>query len=159
MFIVDAQTITWIWIVVGALLILLELLVPGAVVVFLGLAAIIVGVCRFLGLFADLSDAFVAWFILSLVLILLLRSLVRRFFPAETSFKSISDESDSYGQVVEVVERIGEKDPSGRIRYQGTSWSAVSRSGEIEQGAKARILCRENLVFVVEPCDEEFADL
>ncbi|HCF59376.1 MAG TPA: nodulation protein NfeD, partial [Myxococcales bacterium] len=48
------ETITWIWLVGGVALMLAELIVPGAVVIFLGAAAVLIAGARGLGLIESL---------------------------------------------------------------------------------------------------------
>ena len=55
---------------------------------------------------------------------------------------------------MEVVTGVNAKDPAGRIRYQGTSWPAISLQGDIPAGRKARLLARDNLAWVVEPVED-----
>ncbi|MGI5860902.1 MAG: NfeD family protein [Myxococcales bacterium] len=145
------ETITWIWLVGGIALMLAELIVPGAVVVFLGAAAVLVAGARWLGLIESLMSSFTAWFVLSLAMIIGLRSLVGRFSSAEKSVQPTEEDLDSFGKVVDVIVTIGPNDQTGRVRYLGTSWPARSLKGSLEPGSRARIVDRENLGFVVEP--------
>jgi hypothetical protein len=57
------------------------------------------------------------------------------------------------GQVVEVVRTCSEGE-EGRIRWEGTLWRAQTLGGRIDAGQQARLMYRDNLVWVVEPYDE-----
>jgi membrane protein implicated in regulation of membrane protease activity len=144
----------WYWIGAGIVLALLELVVPGAVLVFLGLAAVIVGLLLMTGLISGVVQAFTAWFIISLILLFTLRGLAQRFMPGEESWQSTDEDADAYGLIVEVSETI-EKMEQGRIRFRDSTWPATCYEQTLETGAKARIVTRDNLVWVVEPVDED----
>ncbi len=140
------------WIVVGAGLIVLELIVPGAVLVFLGAGALLVALFIWLGLIQTWVTSITAWFISSLVLLLVLRSFFQRFVSGDVEKQSTDEDIDAYGDVVEVVETIG-PDREGRIRYRGTTWQATSYDYTLEAGTKAQIVYRESLVWIVEPAN------
>ena len=150
----NPDTITWIWLGAGALLMLAEFLVPGLVVVFLGLAAMLVALGRWLSLLEGEISSFTAWFIISLVLVISLRQFLARFVPAETSYQSPEEDLNAQGTVVEVLEAVDDQHSDGRIRFQGSSWSATCLEGSIASGDKARLLYRDNVVWVVEPADD-----
>lgn len=148
------NAMTWYWIIAGIILVVLELFVPGAVLVFLGAAAILVGLLLMAGLITGPIQAFTAWFIVSLVMLFTLRGLVTRFMPGEESWQSTDEDADAYGKIVEVAEAI-EKSKEGRIDFRGSTWPATCYEQTLEAGAKARIVTRDNLIWVVEPVDED----
>ena len=140
------------WIVVGAGLIVLELIVPGAVLVFLGAGALLVALFIWLGLIQTWVTSITAWSISSLVLLLVLRNFFQRFVSGDVEKQSTDEDIDAYGDVVDVVETIG-PDREGRIRYRGTTWQATSYDYTLEAGTKAQIVYRESLVWIVEPAN------
>ncbi len=150
----DLNTIAWIWFIVGVLMILSEFLAPALVMVFLGGAAVITAIGLWIGLIDSFVASLVLWSVSSLILTLSLRRLVRRFFPAESSFQAVEEDSDAYGTIVDVVETVNYDSDHGRIRFQGTSWPATCEEGSIPEGQKAKLLCRSNIGWVVEPCLE-----
>ncbi len=147
----DSNIITWIWLACGILLILSEILIPSAVAIFFGFSALIVALVRWIGLFKSLTASFEVWIITSLVLVITLRRVVKRLFPADSSFQPIEDDSDAYGTIVSVIEPVNDHNNNGRIRYQGTSWPAMTNEGSIPAGKKAKLLCRNNIAWIVEP--------
>lgn len=138
------------WIVAGAVLIVLELIVPGMVLVFLGAGALLVALLVWLGLVQTWVASITTWFIASLVLLLVLRGFFQRFISGDAETQSTDEDFDTYGKVVDVVEAIG-PDKEGRIRYRGTTWQAACYDNTLEAGTKAQIVCRENLIWIVEP--------
>jgi inner membrane protein len=148
-----ADIITWIWLIAGLLLIATELFIPGLVVCFLGLGAIVVAALRWLGLISGIVPSFAVWFITSIVSLLSLRHFLLRWVPSESSYTSSDEDLDAVGSIVEVVQTVSESE-QGRIRYAGTTWPATTRHGTLLPGQKARLLYRDNLVWVVESHQE-----
>jgi membrane protein implicated in regulation of membrane protease activity len=140
------------WIVAGAVLIVLELIVPGMVLVFLGAGALLVALLVWLGLVQTWVASITTWFIASLVLLLMLRGFFQRFMSGDAETQSTDEDFDAYGEVVDVVEAIG-PDKEGRIRYRGTTWQAACYDNILKAGTKAQIVCRENLIWIVEPAN------
>ncbi|MEE8433273.1 MAG: NfeD family protein [bacterium] len=134
----------------GSVAVLAELLIPGGVISFLGLAGILVGLGRYFGLLEGWMTQFTAWFVLSLVLLIGLRGLFMRLMPGSTTYGSIDEDAAMLGMEVEVVETVHPDNADGRIRHQGTTWAATSMEGTIPAGAKARIAYRESTTWVIE---------
>ena len=140
-----------IWIIAGIVLIILELVVPGMVLVFLGAGALAVALLIWLGAIETWVSALTVWFISSLALLAGLRSFFYRLMPGEAEEGASTDEDvDAFGAVVEVVETIA-PDAPGRIRYRGTTWQAANHAETLEAGSKAKIVYRDNLTWIVEP--------
>ncbi len=144
------EHVTWTWLVAGVLLVASEAVVPGAVVIFLGLGALLVGAARWLGLLEGWIESFSAWFILSTVLTLALRGVVSRWSQGEKSFQSTDEDEDAFGTVVTVANQITDGELSGRIRFRGTTWPARSVQGALEPGEQVRIVDRDNVSWIVE---------
>ncbi|HSP06730.1 MAG TPA: NfeD family protein [Acidobacteriota bacterium] len=150
----SVDTITWVWFFAGVGLLAMELFVPGLVVCFLGLAAMIVAGLRWAGFIPGLTESFTAWFVTSVILLLGLRHFALRWLPSDRSFQTTDEDLEAVGTVVDVVQQISSSDQNGRIRYGGTSWPAVTREGVIPAGRQAKLLLRDNLVWIVEPVPE-----
>jgi inner membrane protein len=146
--------VTIVFLVAGAVLLLSELFAPGLVALFLGVAALGVGGLRAVGLIESVAVSVFAWMGLSTALTVSLRNFVKKRLPA-VSWKRLTDENvEAIGQVVEVLEPISEDEGSGRIRFQGTTWPAISIRGVIPKGRRAKLVVRQNLSWLVEPIDE-----
>jgi membrane protein implicated in regulation of membrane protease activity len=127
--------------------------VPGLVVVFLGLAAVLVGFGRWLGVWDSAMGSLTAWFVLSIVMLVVLRSLVARWLPGDVTVQPTDEDTEALGSIVEVVAEVNATDQRGRIRFQGSSWPAISLKGTLPAGQKVRLLARDNLAWVVEPAE------
>lgn len=147
----DSDLITLAWLIIGILLIVGEVAIPGLVAIFLGAAAVLVAGLRYAGLIEGLAASIFAWMGLSVALTAGLRGYVRRYLPAETSRGQIDEGVAAVGQVVDVTADVNDADDTGRIRYQGTTWPAISTEGVIPSGARAKLIARQNLAWIVEP--------
>lgn len=137
------------WFIFGVVLMLAETVIPGMVLVFLGLGATFVaGIC-WLGWVDDWLTAGTSWFISSLVFIVVLRGFFQKFFEGESNVQETDEDVDALGVLVEVVERITPEKP-GRISFRNTTWEASCADATLEAGAQAKILYRDNLKWVVE---------
>jgi membrane protein implicated in regulation of membrane protease activity len=145
------ETITWVWFIAGIALIAAELFMPGLVVSFLGLAAMIIAGLRWLGLFQGIIESFTAWFVISIILLITVRQLALKWLPSERTFQMTDEDVEAIGTVVDVVNSISTTGTDGRIRFGGTTWPAVSKEGIIPAGAKAKLIYRDNVMWVVEP--------
>lgn len=150
----SGETITLIWLVAGLLLCASELVAPAFITVFLGVSAIAVAALRAIGLLEGFPASFAVWLISSFVMILALRRLAVKWFPAQRNKASVDETASDFGQEVEVLADIDENHSEGRVRYQGTTWPATTPQGRIPKGKKARIVYRENLSWVVEAVDD-----
>ena len=112
------------WIIAGVVLLLVELVVPGMVLGFLGASALLVAGLVWMGWTDTWVASLTAWFVISLVLLVTLRGLFQKLVGGEVDRQTLDDESDAYGEIVEVVETIT-PEKQGRIRYRGSTWLAM----------------------------------
>ncbi|MBI1944389.1 MAG: NfeD family protein [Deltaproteobacteria bacterium] len=145
----DPVTITFL--VVGVLLIASEALHPSLVQVFFGAAALLVAGLRALGVVDSVSTSLLLWGFTSLGLTLPLRPMLKRYFKTGEAKHDLSNEDkDAMGEIVEVLEAVDDTGPNGRIRFQGTTWSAQCTDGSIPKGGHARLVYKDKLVWIVE---------
>lgn len=141
----------WIWMYIGAGLMLAEILVPGFVMFFFGLSAATVGLLM-LVVPADafrltLTWQFALFSFFSVAYLLTLRRYAKSVFLGDSDRrKTVVDEFA--GRVGEVVAPIAQGVP-GRVMLGDAEWDAVS-AAPISAGAKVRVLSRSNLTLTVE---------
>lgn len=144
----STENLLWlIWLGVGVVFIIAELIVPAFIVIFLGVGALIAGATAFFG--SSIQVQLVVFGVSSVVLILLFRKMMAATFSGEKA--EDEQEPAAIGALVEVVEAIRPPQP-GRIKFQGSFWSARS-SEPVEQGSMVRIVKRDEKdvnAFVVE---------
>jgi len=149
----DSEILTWIFIIGGVLLVLLEALLPGGIAFLLGVNGLAVGMLRYFGFLQDPVTATVVWLLSSTVMTIAIRPLINKYFKGESSYKLADEDYEAMDQVVEVTEPVSDLNNKGRIRFQGISWQARSLEGNIPAGKKVRIKYRENTTWIVEPLD------
>ena len=142
------------WLILGAVLIVAEFVVPGAVIMFFGGGAILTGIAVALGWLPGPGSQLMFWMISSILLVGALRRQLRRWFPALESYHPPDEAAEMRGRIVLVLEDISSDDDSGRVRYQGTSWQARTRVGRISAGQSAKISGRDDMIIYVEATDE-----
>lgn len=142
-------TADWIWLYIGAALMMLELISPGFVVFFFGLAAATTGV---LTMFA--KDAFTTiWQVvtfagLSIVYLVFLRRVVKKLFSGTVETSASNFEDDFPGKIAVVTADINTP-LSGRVMLGDAEWTAVA-DAPIEKGVNVRVVVRDNLTLKVE---------
>lgn len=149
----SVEVISTAWIILGVILIVLEFFIPGAVIIFFGGGAVLTGILYALGILEGWGPSLAFWLVSSLSLVLLLRRQVRRWFPAIEQYQPYDEETDIRDQEVTVLEEVNAVGAEGRVRFQGSSWQAISLGGPIPRGSRAKISRRENLVLYVLPLD------
>lgn len=136
-----------IWMACGAVFLFLEFLVPGGVISFLGLAAIVVGILQYTGVITNHVHAFTTFFIMSLVFILLLRSFFMKYFEGDSRVQNVDEDEDVVGSVVEVVEEILPHS-EGRVKFRSSTWNARSDEA-LSVGVSAVIISRDDSTWIV----------
>ena len=147
----DSETLTWIFLLGGIILMALETVLPSGIAFILGFSGLLVGILRFLGIFADPTTATIVWFFTSVILTVVALPFIKKYFGGKTSFKVADEDYEAMDQIVEVVEDINDTNNDGRIRYQGISWQARTLEGDVNAGTLVRIKYRDNTTWIVEP--------
>lgn len=140
-----------IWACLGVILMLAEIIIPGGIVILLGGACLVVAGALAVGFVDGIVQALTLWFIASIVLLLSFRQVTQKLVGGDVHVASTDEELELYNQIALVKEAIGPAQKQGRIEFQGTEWSALGDGSEIAAGTRVRIICRENIAFVVEP--------
>ena len=139
----------WCWLYAGAGIMLLELVSPGFVIFFFGLAAATVGLLRFaFGEPFDMTWQFSAFSVLSIIYLVFLRRFLKTVFMGKVETEKESMDDDMTGRLGEVTEEINPPSP-GRVMIRDAEWTA-NAAGFIAAGEKVRVTGRENLTVNVE---------
>lgn len=136
----------WGWLIAGIVLMLMELMTPGFVVFFFGLAAASVSLCIWLfpgfGAYWQLG----AFSVFSILYLLVLRRYVKSVFMGDSEENALSDELvGSTGRVTELI-RPG---VPGRVEIRDAGWTA-SAAVRMEPGEEVRVVSHDNLTVTVE---------
>lgn len=143
-----------VWFLIGLLLLVLEFIIPGLIISFFGVGAIIVALICIL---ADISvNAQLLIFIVSSVLmLLLLRKWFTNLFMGWSKSKQAPDRDvdDFIGHRALVIKPI-EQNLKGKVEFKGTRWDAVSDQS-IPEGAPVQIISKDSITLNVKPIETE----
>lgn len=142
----------WLWIYAGSFLMLLELIVPGFVLCFVGLAAATVGVIRFF--FGDSFGASWQLGIFSLATIfyiVVIRRALNGIFVGDRVESKTDFNHEFIGRMARVTEAI-EPPNAGRVLLGDAEWTAVS-AVPISAETNVMIVAQDNLTMKVEPLE------
>lgn len=137
-----------IWFLIGLVLFLLELVVPGFVIFFFGVGAWVTAlVC----LIADpnVNIQVIIFAVVSVLTLLGLRRMIQKrfFYSRDNKDKAVEDEFT--GREAVAIGDFG-LDKTGKVEFKGTTWKAESKS-EVKAGQTVIILDKENFKLFVEP--------
>ncbi|MBF0315813.1 MAG: NfeD family protein [Oligoflexia bacterium] len=147
----------YIWMVLGLVIALLELCIPGFIFIFFGVGAFVVGT---LLLIVDLSFKLqlFLFMILSLTSLILFRKYAKGRFKGQLLLQddgkgsaiSSKDAASLLGEQAVVIVDIIPAKAQGKVEVHGTSWSALSSDGsDIASGTSVVIMERNNLTLIV----------
>lgn len=137
------------WIIAGLVLVIGEFVVSGLVVIFFGIAALIVGSLKFFGLLDDTTWELTLFAVLSLLsLIFVRRFLNDKLMGQERETEGNEDSAGLIGQRATVAEPFS--NGTGTVNYRGARWQAQS-SQPLEAGQMVRITQHDGLWLTVEP--------
>ena len=138
------------WLSSGIFLTAIEFLVPGLVMVFVGLGALTVALGMHLGYIDEIVQQFITFFISSIIYLLTLRFLVLRFVPSVTRKENIDEDEEVIGSIVELVADIN-SDEFGRVEHSGSTWQARAEGDQtILKGEQVKIIGRDNITWIVQ---------
>ena len=136
------------WFIAGALLILAEFMVPGVVIVFFGVGALITSLTTWLGLTESLTSQTFMFGSSSVVLLFSLRHLVRSWFVGKSDDENGDLDDDFTGREALVTRDIPGPGIDGRIEIKGSEWKARAES-TIPAGTTVIIDGRQGLTLHV----------
>jgi membrane protein implicated in regulation of membrane protease activity len=136
-----------IWFLVGLGLLLLELALPGFVIIFFGAGAWVTAlVCAFTDL--SLNWQIFIFLLASLLGLVLLRRYLRRRFFGRTDKETEDQLEEFIGKKALVVEDF--KNNLGKVEFKGTRWSARCEA-PLKKGDWVIIQSKESLTLSVKP--------
>ena len=138
------------WLGSGIFLMAIEFLVPGLVMVFVGLGSLTVVFGMHFGYIDGVLQQFITFFISSIIYLLTLRFLVLRFVPSVTRKENIDEDEEVMGSIVEIVADINSGE-FGRVEHSGSSWQARAEGDQtILKGEQVKIIGRDNITWIVQ---------
>ena len=139
-----------IWFLIGLALLLVELALPGLIVMFFGLGAWITAILC-LATAASLNVQLLVFIATSLASLLLMRKWLKGIFTGhvKATQDTHQDLSDFIGAQARVTRAIGIHAP-GQVELHGTDWAASS-DRDIPEGTLVRVIDRDSLTLKVTP--------
>jgi membrane protein implicated in regulation of membrane protease activity len=137
-----------IWFIIGFVLFLMELAMPGLVLMFFGMGAWLVAIiCLIFNIQLDIQ--LIIFIVSSVLFLVTLRKYVNKLFSGRRKTDTSSGENieDYAGERATVVESILPPQ-TGKVEFHGTSWSAEAES-EILKGTTVEITGKKNLTLKV----------
>lgn len=141
-----------IWIVTGIVLILAEFVLPGLIVIFFGLGALITGLAIWGGMAANGPWPFVLFSVVSLGSLLFLRKYCKAWFTGRSMGTQITGEDEDFiGHMVEIASGFDAQNPTyGRVTYRGAQWDARSDTPlDAPPGTRATITARQGSLLII----------
>jgi len=138
------------WFIIGLVLFLLELVIPGFVIFFFGLGAWITAL---LCLIAEpgINLQVVVFAVTSVLSLLIFRKMIQKRFFYVRNDRSDAVEDEFTGKEAVVVADF-DADKRGKVDFKGTTWNAETESGaKIKKGQIVIILEKVNFKLKVEP--------
>ncbi len=143
------QIVFWYWWVAAALLVVLEVFIPGNVLVWLGVSAGLVGFAALVVPEMPSSVALVLFAILAVSSVLTARFYIRRQ-QKPTDHPALNRRAQQMvGRTVELVEPI--RGGFGRVRIGDSLW--VVRGDDRDAGMSVRVVATAGTDLLVEPAD------
>ncbi len=136
-----------IWFLIGLGLLLLELVLPGLVILFFGAGAWVTALACVIHDF-NLNWQILIFLVASLMGLVLLRKYLRRKFFGKKSGTEEDQLEEFIGRKAKVIEDF--EDGLGRVEFKGTQWSA--RCDEpLKKSQWVKILSKDSLILEVKP--------
>ena len=139
------------WIILALVFGLLEIFVPGGILLNLAIASLFVAIGVQQQYLETWVTTLTTWFILSSVMMFCAYFITERFMAGDIFIENTDENLDVFGKTVKVVHEIGPGNTPGRVEFQGTTWLALGDGSIIPKGSKAEIVCKDNISLVVNP--------
>ncbi len=142
----DAQTL---WLLAGVLLLLVEFFIPGVIIVFFGVGAILTALTTWAGWTPNIGSQAAVFALSSVLLLFSLRRYVKKWFVGQSTHGSDTDD-DFTGREARVTISLPGDGGDGQVEIKGANWKARSKAA-IPAGTTVIIERREGLTFHVRP--------
>jgi len=141
----------YVWMIAGLVLLFLEFVIPGVILVFFGIGAILTAAGYWFGLLPSLAAQLSCFCIVSLLSLFTLRKYFSRFLKGKVAdTNEFSNAAEFIGKTAKVTTEVTPDDDRGRVDFDGSDWKATSDS-KIEVGQVVKIIEMKNITFKVKP--------
>ncbi len=138
------------WFLLGAVLLICELLAPGIILVFFGIGAWIAALTAYLNITASFESQLLVFAASSIMLLIILRRIIKAQMSGYVS--NVQDPGKNLdefiGKEVVVLQTILPGRHDGQVEFKGASWGAVSDE-EIKTNETAIITGTEGIILKI----------
>lgn len=136
------------WFIMGFILFVLELIIPGFVIFFFGLGAWFTSfICLILN--PGINIQVIIFAFVSIISLLTLRKYLNSKFFASRDDPEIDVDDDFTGRTAVAISSF-DAGSTGRIEFRGSHWNAESTS-DIKEGQEVVIVNKNNVTMIVKP--------
>ncbi len=135
-----------IWFLIGLVFLLLELALPGLIIMFFGIGAWITAICILI-FHPGLNIQIIIFLLSSILSLALLRKYLKKkfFHEDKTGVNTLEDEFIGKTAIAETNLVSGRQ---GRVDFKGTTWNAIS-DVDIKAGDQVKILNKDSITLIV----------
>lgn len=135
-----------IWFLIGLVLLLLELVVPGLIIIFFGAGAWITALC--LKLFnIGINVQLIVFLVSSLLCLALLRKYLKKRFFGEDNIKTGVLDDEFIGKTATSISEL-KTGLNGKVAFKGTIWNAISDT-DVKANTPVKIIAKESITLHV----------
>ncbi len=138
-----------IWAIFGVILFVLEFLIPGVVISFFGLGAMITALTTYLNLTSSLDLQLIVFILSSILALVLFRKYLKKILYGNSTPLNDDIYNIEIGKIVPVIELIEPNEIGGKVKYLGAPWSAEC-SERVGPGESVKIIGFNNLTLIVQ---------
>ena len=144
-----------IWFLAGLVLIILEIFMPGIILVFFGAGAWITCLTTWIGLTGGWTSQLLVWALSSVILLVLLRRRIQAQFEGHIGdSQNLEQDLDEFaGKVVPVTADIRPGSRTGKVEFKGADWQAVADE-PLSAGSMAVVVKADGITLQVRPYRE-----
>jgi inner membrane protein len=132
----------------------MELLIPGVVIAFFGIGALITALTTYLNITSSLDLQLVVFIVTSTLSLFLFRKYLKKLLYRNSSQSDDDNYSIEIGKIVPVIELIEPDEVGGKVRYLGSPWSAEC-SEKVGPGDSVKIIGFRNLTLIVQKINKD----
>ena len=136
------------WFIIGLVLLLMELVLPGFFIFFFGLGAWVTALVCLIGE-PGINLQIITFAVVSVLSLIGLRRIIQKKFFYSKGNKSEEVEDEFTGKEALAASDFGGQH-TGKVEFKGTTWKAES-TAEIKAGQRVIIIEKENFKLIVEP--------
>lgn len=140
-----------VWALLGMIFIMLEFAVPGLIIFFFGIGALLVSLLCLLSPYIhdSINTQLIIFIVSSIVVLISLRGTLKKVFSGLVSTQQeMQDNLSEYVGKKAIVTVSIKPGRNGKIELHGTNWDAQCDK-EIEEGSTVEIVGRDNITMIV----------